>query len=81
VLFRSEDGIEEAGASAREWRTPPLVGLRFVRSFLHDGRAASVLDAIGAHASEGSEANEVIARFDALEAAERDALVRFVEGL
>jgi CxxC motif-containing protein (DUF1111 family) len=76
-----EDGIEEAGASGREWRTAPLVGLRFVRGFLHDGRAGNVADAIAAHASEGSEASEVIARFEALDDDERDALVRFVEGL
>lgn len=76
-----EDGIEEAGASGREWRTAPLVGLRFVRGFLHDGRAGNVVDAIAAHASEGSEASEVIARFEALDGADRDALVHFVEGL
>jgi CxxC motif-containing protein (DUF1111 family) len=76
-----EDGIEEAAASGREWRTAPLVGLRFVRSFLHDGRAGDVATAIAAHASDGSEASEVLARFEALEAQDREALVRFVEGL
>jgi CxxC motif-containing protein (DUF1111 family) len=57
------------------------VGLRFVRSFLHDGRAADVTAAIVAHGSEGSEANPARARFDALGASDRAALVRFVEGL
>jgi CxxC motif-containing protein (DUF1111 family) len=76
-----EDGLDEGDASAREWRTAPLVGLRFVRSFLHDGRAADVTAAIVAHGSEGSEANPARARFDALGASDRAALVRFVEGL
>lgn len=76
-----EDGLDEGDASAREWRTAPLVGLRFVRSFLHDGRAADVTEAIVAHGSEGSEANPARARFDALGASDRAALVRFVEGL
>ena len=57
------------------------MGLRFVRSFLHDGRAGDVATAIAAHASDGSEASEVIARFEALEAQDREAVVRFVEGL
>ena len=75
------DGPAERTATDREWRTAPLVGLRFFRAFLHDGRAEDVASAIAAHASEGSEANEVIARFDALSDADRAALVSFVESL
>lgn len=75
------DGPGEQTATDREWRTAPLVGLRFSRGLLHDGRAEDVAHAIAAHASEGSEANAVIARFDALAAADRAALVTFVESL
>ena len=76
-----DDGLTEGDADGRHWRTAPLVGMRFVRAFLHDGRAEDVATAIAAHASEGSEAREVIARLDARTAEERAALVRFVEGL
>ncbi len=75
------DGPSERTATDREWRTAPLIGMRFFRGFLHDGRAADVRSAIEAHGSDGSEASEVIARFDALEVGDRAALVRFVEGL
>lgn len=76
-----DDGIVEGAAAPREWRTAPLVGLRFLRGLLHDGRAETVAEAIAAHASEGSEANGVVARFDALAPEDRQALVAFVEGL
>ena len=75
------DGIDEGVATGREWRTAPLVGVRFLSALMHDGRVTTVSEAIAAHASAGSEANEVIARFDALPPADRDALVHFVERL
>lgn len=75
------DGIEEGAASGREWRTAPLVGVRHLRGLLHDGRAASVRDAIEQHASPGSEASTSVARFDALSPADQAHLVSFVEAL
>lgn len=68
-------------AGPRDWRTAPLVGVRFATTFLHDSRAHSVRDAIGAHASPGSEANESVDRFNALSASEQQALIDFVSGL
>jgi len=41
-------------ASAREWRTPPLWGLRDSAPYLHDGRAASIAEAITLHGGQGS---------------------------
>ena len=41
------------GAGAREWRTPPLWGLRDSAPYLHDGRAETVTDAITMHEGEG----------------------------
>jgi CxxC motif-containing protein (DUF1111 family) len=41
------------GAAAREWRTPPLWGFRDSAPYLHDGRADTVADAVGAHGGEG----------------------------
>lgn len=75
------DGIIEHDAGPRLWRTAPLMGLRHLRAFLHDGRVETVRDAIAAHRSEGSEANDSVRRFDALPEADQDRLVRFVEEL
>jgi CxxC motif-containing protein (DUF1111 family) len=71
----------DGGAGSFEWRTSPLIGLRFNRTFLHDGRAKSVEEAIAGHRGVGSEANDSIDRFDALSASERASLIAFVEAL
>jgi CxxC motif-containing protein (DUF1111 family) len=68
-------------ADSFEWRTAPLIGLRFNRTFMHDGRARSIEDAVLAHRAQGSEANAVIDRFEALADADREALLEFVEAL
>src|SRR5690606_22009482 len=70
------DGVQEGDASGREFRTAPLIGLRFLTAFLHDGRATSVEDAVLAHRGPGSEANESVERFLALSRADRAALLR-----
>lgn len=75
------DGIAEAGAGPRDWRTAPLMGMRFSRTFLHDGRASTIDEAIRAHAGEGSEANDSVRAYEALAQGERDRLVAFVRGL
>ncbi|MCA9594993.1 MAG: hypothetical protein KC776_16845 [Myxococcales bacterium] len=71
----------DGDANGFEWRTAPLIGLRFDRTFMHDGRAHSVEQAIVMHRGPGSEANGSIDLFDALSAADRDALIQFVESL
>jgi CxxC motif-containing protein (DUF1111 family) len=43
-------------ASLREWRTPPLWGIRDSGPYLHDGRAKSLSDAIVLHAGQGAQA-------------------------
>jgi CxxC motif-containing protein (DUF1111 family) len=75
------DGIVEGGAGGRDWRTAPLLGLRFNKSYLHDGRARDIDEAIRAHASPGSEANDSVARYEALREADRLALDAFVGAL
>ncbi len=72
------DGVTDGYASSRQWRTPPLIGLRFSRTFLHDGRAHSVAEAVAAHAGEGRGAAEA---FQALPPADQRALLDFVEAL
>jgi CxxC motif-containing protein (DUF1111 family) len=49
--------------------------------FLHDGRTRDLLDAIRQHASAGSEANAVIARFHALGGQQKQDLLNFLRSL
>ncbi len=51
------DPLDRSGAglaTAPEWRTPPLWGLRDSAPYLHDGRAATIDQAIAAHAGQGA---------------------------
>jgi CxxC motif-containing protein (DUF1111 family) len=41
-------------ASEREWRTPPLWGLRHSSPYLHDGRAVNIEQAIMMHGGQGA---------------------------
>jgi CxxC motif-containing protein (DUF1111 family) len=75
------DGIAEGAAKPGEWRTAPLWNLGFnarITGLLHDGRAASVTEAIQWH---DGEAAQVRLRFNALTLAEKDALIAFVSRL
>jgi CxxC motif-containing protein (DUF1111 family) len=71
-------------AEGSEWKTPPLWGLRFYRivnrhdRLLHDGRARGVAEAVLWHGGEAEAARDA---FKAMSAAERAALVEFVESL
>src|SRR6478609_1115664 len=73
------DGVSEDGAGPREFRTAPLIGLRFLPRLLHDGRADTVEAAIWAHGDADSEARDSVTSFRALAPEERSALVKFVE--
>jgi CxxC motif-containing protein (DUF1111 family) len=72
------DGMTDGGASATAWRTAPLIGLRFQSTYLHDGRALSVTDAVLAH---DGEARCAARAFAALSDADQRALIEFVEAL
>jgi CxxC motif-containing protein (DUF1111 family) len=65
-------------ATPSEFRTEPLMGLRFSERFLHDGRATSIEEAIRMHGGEGVAARE---RFEALAESDRQALLEFLESL
>jgi CxxC motif-containing protein (DUF1111 family) len=75
---------EDAPAAASEWRTSPLSSVGFLTTvgananLLHDGRAASVLEAVLWH---GGEASKVVENFKALSTADRTALIAFVNSL
>jgi CxxC motif-containing protein (DUF1111 family) len=71
----------EGAAGSFQWRTSPLIGLRFNRTFLHDGRAKTIEEAVLAHGGEGSEGAGAVARFEALSEADRAALLDFVQAL
>ncbi len=77
------DGISDGEATSRDWRTPALVGLRFVKTYLHDSRATSLEDAILMHggAGSGSEAAPSVAAFQSLSAADRATLLAYVRSL
>lgn len=78
------DGLPEGGAGAQEWRTPPLWGIGLTETvnghthFLHDGRARSVLEAILWHGGEAQSARDHVV---GLNAADRDALIAYVNSL
>ncbi|PYP11813.1 MAG: hypothetical protein DMD59_01835 [Gemmatimonadetes bacterium] len=65
-------------AQPAEFRTEPLMGLRFATTFLHDGRAATISQAIDLHDGEGLAARN---RFVRLTAFERAALLKFLGSL
>jgi CxxC motif-containing protein (DUF1111 family) len=62
----------------REWRTPPLWGVADSAPYLHDGRAATLNEAISLH---GGEALECKNRFFALPDDDRRAVVEFLQCL
>jgi CxxC motif-containing protein (DUF1111 family) len=76
LLHDLGDGL--ADATAREWRTAPLWGLREGGPYLHDGRAASLPEAILWH---GGEATGARGRFAAAGTGERAALLAFLSQL
>jgi CxxC motif-containing protein (DUF1111 family) len=86
LLHDMGDGLADhrpdGQASGREWRTAPLWGLRLIRQFLngeafllHDGRARSIEEAILLHGGEAQRSRDL---FNALNAADRAALLDFV---
>ena len=76
------DHRPEVRASGSEWRTAPLWGIGLTEtvtgqaSFLHDGRARTLMEAVLWHGGEAQAARDTVAQ---LPKAERDALIRFLE--
>jgi len=80
-----DDGYTEGRATTSEWRTPPLWGIglqaRFQggeATYLHDGRARTLDEAIGFHGGEGSRSRD---RFGQLSADDQARLLRFLRSL
>jgi CxxC motif-containing protein (DUF1111 family) len=75
------DGITQGGAGPDEFRTAPLWGVGQRVFFLHDGRTSNLADAIRAHQSHGSEANQVIEQFNDLTVGEQQDIIDFLRSL
>jgi CxxC motif-containing protein (DUF1111 family) len=75
------DRIRQGEAGPREFRTAPLWGLGQRVFFLHDGRTSDLIAAVRAHASRGSEANGVVATFEALGEDQKQDLLNFLRSL
>jgi CxxC motif-containing protein (DUF1111 family) len=75
------DNVSQGGAGGDQFRSAPLWGLGQRIFFLHDGRTSNLLTAIAAHASNGSEANTVVANFNALSATNKQNLLNFLRSL
>jgi CxxC motif-containing protein (DUF1111 family) len=72
------DGIVQGDATGAEIRTAPLWGVSGQPFFLHDGRAATLTDAILAHDGEAKAARD---RFAALAAQDQSKIIAFLNAL
>ncbi|MEX1114504.1 MAG: di-heme oxidoredictase family protein [Akkermansiaceae bacterium] len=78
------NNMDGEGATAAEWLTAPLIGIGLVaaaageESYLHDGRACTIEEAILWHGGEGQQAKE---NFRTLPASDRTALIKFIRSL
>jgi CxxC motif-containing protein (DUF1111 family) len=70
--------VEGGGPQPSEWRTPPLWGVADSAPYLHDGRAATLEDAIKLHAGQATKSAE---RFSELSLDQRDELIEFLNTL
>ena len=72
------DGIAQGAASPTEMRTAPLWGLRFSAPYLHNGKAATIEDAIKAHDGEGNVSRD---RFNRLKKDQKAQLIDFLNSI
>ena len=70
------DGIAQSDAGVREFRTAPLWGLRASGPYLHDGRAATVDEAIRAHVGEALTSRQ---HYERLTPTQQNQLLEFLK--
>jgi CxxC motif-containing protein (DUF1111 family) len=75
------DGITQGAASPKQFRTAPLWGLGQRLFFMHDGRTSDLIQAIQAHDSSGSEANQVVKAYNKLKSSQQQDLLNFLRSL
>lgn len=78
------DNRADYAANGQEWRTPPLWGIGLTQlvgghtSFLHDGRARNLMEAIMWHGGEAAASRDYVKQ---LPQTDRDALISFLNAL
>ena len=78
------DGLIQGMASGTEWKTPALWGIGLVQTvnadatFLHDGRARTIEEAVLWH---GGEAQNSLTAFKQLSSDQRSQVLAFIESL
>jgi CxxC motif-containing protein (DUF1111 family) len=79
-MIRTDSGeyVQPRLEAHREWRTPPLWGVRDSAPYMHDGRAETLLEAIVIHEGEAQRTRD---RFLNLSLSDRHALLAFLETL
>jgi CxxC motif-containing protein (DUF1111 family) len=75
------DNVSQGGAGGDQFRTAPLWGVGQRIFLLHDGRTSNLIAAIQAHASSGSEANNVVDNFNDLQNAQQQEILDFLRSL
>jgi CxxC motif-containing protein (DUF1111 family) len=75
------DNVAQGSAGGSQFRTAPLWGLGQRIFFLHDGRTTNLVTAIQDHASNGSEASEVIENFNQLSPNQQQEILDFLRSL
>jgi CxxC motif-containing protein (DUF1111 family) len=75
------DNVSQGLAAGDQFRTAPLWGVGQRVFFLHDGRTNDLVQAIEAHRSRGSEANQVINNFNSLSPRQAQSLLVFLRSL
>jgi CxxC motif-containing protein (DUF1111 family) len=78
---RLQDQVSQGAANGRQFRTAPLWGVGQRVFFLHDGRTKNLVAAIQAHASAGSEANQVVNNFNLLSPSDQQAIITYLRSL
>jgi len=84
LLHNMGDDLADNGENGHEWRTPPLWGIGLTQtvsghtSFMHDGRARNLLEAILWHGGEAELSREIVQE---MPKDDRDALIKFLESL
>ena len=72
------ESIDEVGTGASVFLTKSLWGVGSTAPYLHDGRATTLIEAIGAHGGEGAGS---LAAFQALGPSEQAQLLAFLNNL
>ena len=78
VSLYTGGSVTSQSSLQQEWRTPPLWGVRDSAPYMHDGRAATLDEAIKLH---GGEANQVTAAYKRLSNEDRRKLLSFLDTL